>query len=332
MKLDSLAIKYENGKLLVLDQQALPQEEIWLQCQSIEDMCGYIRELKVRGAPLIGIAAVLALAQFVTQGASVEEIKEAINILIATRPTAVNLRNYMNTILNQLRSDPRIVLEIAKSLFQEDVMLCEKMAENGVQILPKNANVLTYCNTGSLATAGVGTALGVIKKGFAEGKIKHVYACETRPLLQGARLTAWELEKEGIPYTLISDNMAATLMLQGKIDVALVGADRIAMNGDTANKIGTYNVAVLCHFHEIPFYVVAPYTTFDKECCSGNNIIIEQRAPDEVKGYINKMSWAPIKAKVYNPSFDVTPNKLITSFIFDIGVLEHHELIKLMAS
>jgi methylthioribose-1-phosphate isomerase len=126
--------------------------------------------------------------------------------------------------------------------------------------------------------------------------------------------------------------MAATLMLQGKIDVALVGADRIAMNGDTANKIGTYNVAVLCHFHEIPFYVVAPYTTFDKECCSGNNIIIEQRAPDEVKGYINKMSWAPIKAKVYNPSFDVTPNKLITSFIFDIGVLEHHELIKLMAS
>ncbi len=329
MNLESLAIKYQDGVLTVLDQQALPTQEIWVTCHTIDDMCACIKSLKVRGAPLIGIAAVLSLAQYATHGASVDDIKQAIKTLIATRPTAVNLKNYMDTVLRHLKQDVNVVGDIAKAIFLEDVELCDKMALQGASILPADATVLTYCNTGSLATAGCGTALGVIKKAFELGKIKHVYACETRPLLQGARLTAWELEKANIPYTLICDNMAATLMQQGIIDAALVGADRIAMNGDTANKIGTYHVAILCQYHHIPFYVVAPHTTLDKDCMNASEIVIENRDPQEVKGYLNKITWAPIQAEVFNPSFDVTPGELITRLIFDKGVFKANELMSM---
>jgi methylthioribose-1-phosphate isomerase len=321
MKLESLAIRYDEGQLWILDQQALPHDEIWLECQCIADMCAYIHALKVRGAPLIGIAAVLALAQYVTQGANIDAVKQAMKTLVATRPTAVNLRNYMQTIETYLGSDPSIVLSMAESLFNEDVQLCNKMAQFGSEVFPENATVMTYCNTGSLATVGCGTALGVIKKAYEQGKIKQVFPCETRPLLQGARLTAWELAKAKIPYTLICDNMAASVMQQQKISAILVGADRIAANGDTANKIGTYSLAILAKYHQVPFYVVAPYTTLDKTCASGNEIVIEQRDKEEVLGALGKINWAPHGTNVFNPSFDVTPASLITGYILDSGVV-----------
>lgn len=320
IKLESLALRYIDGEVWVLDQQALPTEESWLACHSIDDMCAMIKALKVRGAPLIGIAAVLALMQFVKQGATVQQIKTAAAQLVATRPTAVNLKNYMDTILNQLTDDPHIVFSVGQQLFLEDVELCERMAKHGATLIPPNATLMTYCNTGSLATAGVGTALGVIKYAFAQQQVKHVYPCETRPLLQGGRLTAWELVKAQIPHTLICDNMAAMVMEQGKIDAILVGADRIARNGDVANKIGTYSLAVLAKYHKIPFYVVAPYTTLDPQCKSGKEIEIELRAASEVKGALGKVTWAPEHSQVYNPSFDVTPHELVTQYILDNGL------------
>jgi methylthioribose-1-phosphate isomerase len=225
----------------------------------------------------------------------------------------------MQALLKKL-THPEAVLEFGQELFNEDVALCQAMARHGAKLIPQNATVMTYCNTGGLATAGLGTALGVIKEAFAQKKVNHVYPCETRPLLQGGRLTAWELENANIPYTLICDNMAAMVMAQGQIDAILVGADRIAFNGDTANKIGTYSLAVLAKHHRIPFYVVAPYTTLDKHCASGKDIEIELRSPEEVKGAIGKITWAPPKANVYNPSFDVTPHELVTQYILDVGV------------
>ncbi len=329
MKLESLALKYDDGEVWVLDQQTLPHEENWLHCQSIADMCSMIKDLKVRGAPLIGIAALVALMQYVKQGANIAQIKTAISELVATRPTAVNLKNYMQTLLSHLKDDPNVVFEVGEALFKEDTELCNRMAIHGAKIIPENARLMTICNTGSLATAGAGTALAVIKEAFLQKKVQHVYPCETRPLLQGGRLTAWELEKAHIPYTLICDNMAAMVMAQGKVDAILVGADRIAANGDTANKIGTYSLAVLAHYHQIPFYVVAPRTTLDPKCASGNDIVIELRSPEEVKGALGKVMWAPHHAQVYNPSFDVTPCKLITGYILDAGVFKAKDLVEL---
>ncbi|HRE30742.1 MAG TPA: S-methyl-5-thioribose-1-phosphate isomerase, partial [Candidatus Berkiella sp.] len=256
----------------------------------------------------------------VEQGATVEEVKAAAIKLVATRPTAVNLKNYMDTILQQLPTDPDVVLQIGQALFYEDVELCENIANHGASLISGDATIMTYCNTGSLATAGVGTALGVIKQAYLQKRIKHVFACETRPLLQGGRLTAWELAKAEIPHTLICDNMAAMVMAQGKINGILVGADRIAKNGDTANKIGTYSLAVLAKHHGVPFYVVAPYTTLDPKCASGKDIEIELRNAEEVKGALGKITWTPSQSEVYNPSFDVTPAELISGFILDVGV------------
>lgn len=326
INLNSLALRYHDGEVWVLDQQALPLEENWLACHSINDMCDMIKTLKVRGAPLIGIAAVLALMQYVKQGATVAEVKIAAAKLVATRPTAVNLKNYMDTIIKQLGDDPSIVFTIGHELFLEDVQLCENMANHGLALIPPNATLMTYCNTGSLATAGVGTALGVIKHAFIHQKVQHVFACETRPLLQGGRLTAWELAKANIPHTLICDNMAAMVMQQGKIDAILVGADRIAKNGDVANKIGTYSLAVLAKHHQIPFYVVAPNTTLDPLCLHGNDIEIELRSSDEVKGALGKISWTPVQSQVYNPAFDVTPAELVTAYILDVGVFSRTNL------
>ncbi|KPJ67451.1 MAG: methylthioribose-1-phosphate isomerase [Coxiella sp. DG_40] len=332
-RLQALAIKYEEPHLFILDQQKLPQQEEWIECHSIDDMCRMILSLKVRGAPLIGIAALLALAQYVNHGASLDEMKKAAKKLQETRPTAVNLVNYINYLLQQIQNDPQdyrqIVSNIAQHIFMEDVDLCEKMAMNGVNVLTENETVLTYCNTGGLATAGIGTALGVIKTGFRNGKIQHVYACETRPLLQGGRLTAWELENAQIPYTLICDNMAAFLMQQKKISSIFVGADRIATNGDFANKIGTYSLAVLANYHQIPFYVVAPYTTIDRSCQSGAKIVIEQREPYEVRGAIGsfgRVIWAPEHAPTYNPAFDITPANLVSAFILDKGIFKANEI------
>ncbi len=325
--LDGCAICYQDGDLHVLNQQKLPHQEEWIDVKTTDEMIEIITSLKVRGAPLIGIAAALSLAQSAERGSSREELQQKAALLKASRPTAVNLSIYMERILSimETREDFReAVIDAAKAIYEEDVALCERMALAGAELINDGERILTVCNTGSLATAGVGTALGVIKVAHSQGKKIHVYATETRPLLQGGRLTAWELEQNGIPYTLICDNMAATLMREGKIDRVLVGADRIAVNGDFANKIGTYSLAVLAHHHNIPFHVVAPYTTIDPRCPIGDAIKIEERNSDEVRGAsgsFGKVIWSPIKAPVYNPAFDVTPAYLVTSYILDRGSL-----------
>lgn len=332
--LEGLAIRYDNGELHVLNQQKLPAEEEWISVETPEQMVEIITSLKVRGAPLIGIAAMLSLAQLAEKGASKEMIQEAALLLRASRPTAVNLSYYIDRLLEILKntSDVReAVVVTAETIFKEDVALCKAMGEAGAALIQPAERILTYCNTGSLATAGSGTALGVIKTAHRQGKNIHVYACETRPLLQGGRLTAWELEQNEIPYTLICDNMAATLMKEGKIDRVLVGADRIAANGDFANKIGTYAVAVLAYHHGIPFHVVAPYTTVDLSCPHGNAIKIEQRSSQEVRGVsgsFGSVSWSPKNAPVYNPAFDVTPASLVTSYILDRGNITALDIVQ----
>lgn len=331
--LDGFAIRYNQGDLSILNQQQLPHKAEWIDVTTPEQMVEIITSLKVRGAPMIGIAAVLSLAQLAERGESYTTIQSAAKLLKESRPTAVNLTIYIERILNAMnQSDFRkAIIETANSIYEEDIALCEKMGKAGADLIASDENILTICNTGSLATAGIGTALGVIKTAHAQGKNIHVYACETRPLLQGGRLTAWELEQCGIPYTLICDSMAATLMHQGKINRILVGADRIAVNGDFANKIGTYSLAVLAQHHHIPFHVVAPYTTIDPTCQSGNCITIEQRAADEVrgiKGSFGNILWAPKNAPVYNPAFDVTPGDLVTSYILDTGSSDLSTFIK----
>lgn len=332
--IDTTAIRYQDGKLWVLDQQQLPKEQIWVESKTPEDMCHIIQALKVRGAPLIGVAAALALAHLAEQGASIADIKVASKLLRNARPTAVNLMCCVDRVMSALdknQSNTSIVSEIALQILEEDIQLCQKMATHGTPLIQSGEGVLTYCNSGSLATAGVGTALGVIKEAYRLGKQIHVYPCETRPLLQGARLSAWELKQAKVPHTLICDNMAGYLMAQGKIQKIFVGADRIAANGDFANKIGTYTVAVLAKHHNIPFYVVAPYTTVDLQCDSGKNIVVEQRAAEEVRGAsgsFGSVDWSPKDVATYNPSFDVTPSHLVTGFVLDAGLLQHPNINK----
>jgi len=323
LSLDGFAIGYKHGQLRVLNQQKLPHETEWIEVHTPEQMIEIITSLKVRGAPMIGIAAAFSLSQLAEKGAAKEEIQTAAAKLKASRPTAVNLSIYIERILSAMEnaSDYKsAVIETAASIYQEDIDLCDRIGVAGADLVQEGEQILTICNTGSLATAGIGTALGVIKVAHSQGKKIHVYVCETRPLLQGGRLTAWELQENGIDYTLICDSMAATLMRQGKIDRVLVGADRIAANGDFANKIGTYSLAVLAHHHKIPFHVVAPYTTLDPKCPNGDAIRIEERAPDEVRGAVGKIIWSPYNAPVYNPAFDVTPAPLVTSYILDTGI------------
>ena len=324
-EIDGFAIRYNQGNLSILNQQKIPHEVEWIAVESPEQMVEIITSLKVRGAPMIGIAAVLSLSQLAERGESRENIQKAAVLLKHSRPTAVNLAIYIERILSAMeqQSDFRhAIIDTAAAIYQEDTTLCERIGKAGSDLIEPGEQILTICNTGSLATAGIGTALGVIKTAYAQGKKIHVYACETRPLLQGGRLTAWELEQSGIPYTLICDSMAALLMRQGTINRVLVGADRIAANGDFANKIGTYSLAVLAHHHQIPFHVVAPYTTIDPACPNGEAIKIEQRAFDEVRGAagsFGKVIWSPQNAPVYNPAFDTTPAELVTSYILDTG-------------
>lgn len=326
LQLKSLAIEYDGGELRLLNQVKLPLEEEWLVMETPEEMVEAIVSLKTRGAPMIGLSAILSLAQMAERGASMEEIREAAYLLRKSRPTAVNLMIYIDRVL-ETKSKEELLATVEK-IFLEDTALCEAMAEAGAALIQDGERILTCCNTGSLATAGIGTAIGVIKKAHAQGKKIHVYACETRPLLQGGRLTAWELEQCGIPFTLICDNMAASLMKKGMVDRVLVGADRIAVNGDFANKIGTYSLAVLARHHGIPFHPVAPYTTIDFKCESGDFIKIEERAANEVRGF-GKLCWSPKDAPVYNPAFDVTPNELVTSYIFDCGNMSAEEIAKI---
>ncbi|MBC7752982.1 MAG: S-methyl-5-thioribose-1-phosphate isomerase [Moraxellaceae bacterium] len=337
INLKSLALKFSYNSdslhLSLLDQTLLPHQEKWLDIKTTDQMIDAIKKLQVRGAPLIGVAASLQLAQAAFLDFNIDALGQQADALCAARPTAVNLMNCIDRMKKNLISEKSksSFIQTAIDLFKEDVELCEKISLHGAGLIQDGDNILTHCNTGGLATAGFGTALGIIRKAYDSGKKIHVYVDETRPLLQGARLTTWELEKLNIPCTLITDNMAAQLMSLGKIDKVFVGSDRIAVNGDFANKIGTYSVAVNCHYHKIPFYVAAPFTTVDPTCRDGKDIPIEQRGAGEVRGAqgsFGDVIWAPEKISVYNPSFDVTPAKLTTGWIMDKGVFKQEDILK----
>src|SRR3954464_3330509 len=297
-------IVWRGDALELLDQRLLPEKLVYVKCKSAAEVAEAIREMVVRGAPAIGCAAAFGVA--LSKGSA-----ESFSILAASRPTAVNLF----WALERMKKAKNLEAE-AKAIFAEDLAANQAMGKHGAALMPQGARVLTYCNTGALATSGHGTALGVVRS--SKSKNVSVIACETRPYLQGARLTAWECVQEGIPCTLIADNMAGHLMSRGEVDVIVVGADRIAANGDVANKIGTYSLAVLAKRHGIPFYVAAPSSTFDPKVADGSHIPIEERPGDEVTGY-RKVRWAPKGVKVRNPAFDVTPAELITGIISEKG-------------
>ena len=318
-------IKWEDGKLIILDQRLLPEKEEYRRLIAVNEVVEAIRNLSVRGAPLIGIVAAYGLC-LVANPEDSEAFILACRILKDTRPTAVNLAWAVDR-MNAVRVDnlknknlQDMLINEAKNIHEEDAEMCAKIGEFGNGLLPEICNVLTHCNAGALATGGIGTALGVIYVAHFSGKKIHVWVDETRPVLQGARLTAWELSKAGIPYTLISDNMAATLMAQGKVDIVITGADRVAANLDFANKIGTYGLAVIAKYHHVPFYAAAPSSTFDPHCPDGKCIEIENRAPDEVR-MVGAQMIAPSGAQVYNPAFDVTPHELIDGIVTEKGIL-----------
>ncbi|MBY4950068.1 S-methyl-5-thioribose-1-phosphate isomerase [Pantoea sp. DY-17] len=324
--LRTTSLEVRDNQLWILDQQALPQQQNWLPAHSVTQLVEHIHALRVRGAPLIGLSASLLLALLAEQGAARTELATALEVLRAARPTAVNLMNNLDRMKNALAESDFVTAlsREALRLVAEDKHLCDNIARAGSTLVKPGSQLLTHCNTGGLATAGVGTALGVIAYAHQQGLVKNVWVDETRPLLQGGRLTAWELGELNIPYQLITDSMAASLMARGVVDAIWVGADRIAANGDVANKIGTYSLAVLAHYHGIPFYVAAPHTTLDRQCPNGDAIPIEQRAASEVTGVagsFGSVQWAPESAAVYNPAFDVTPAALISGWVLDTGVV-----------
>jgi methylthioribose-1-phosphate isomerase len=325
-------LRWENDAVLLLDQRRLPHEEAYLTCRSPEDVAAAIRDMAIRGAPAIGVAAAMGLALGVRRStmegpALKADFERMCAELAGTRPTAVNLfwaiermrRCFATSDGNAATDVRRRLLEEALAIQEEDVAACRRMGDIGATVLPQRARILTHCNAGALATAGYGTALGVIRSAARQGKVEGVWAGETRPYLQGARLTAWELLKDGIPTTLIADNMAGHLMARGELDAVIVGADRIAANGDVANKIGTYTLAVLAKEHGLPFYVAAPVSTIDLATASGEAIPIEERAPDEVTHHAGKR-LAPEGVAVRNPAFDVTPHRYVTAIVCERGI------------
>jgi methylthioribose-1-phosphate isomerase len=328
-KLTSLALRTEGRRVLVLDQTLLPDAEVWLDGSDPSAMVSFIRRLSVRGAPLIGVSAALSLAAHAESGASRRELETACGALRVARPTAVNLARAMEQMRSVLDAGGSVadLVHRAVGIFEEDVLFCEQMADHGARLIRKGEGILTHCNTGGLVTAGIGTALGVIARAHAQGKDVHVWVDETRPLLQGARLTTWELGRLGIPHTLLTDGMAAVVFAQGKAQRVLVGADRIARNGDFANKVGTYALAIIARHHGVPFHPVAPWSTVDLACPSGRDIPIEERAPAEVRGY-REWRWAPPSVPVFNPAFDVTPVALVESLVLDRGVFPREALAR----
>lgn len=333
-------VEWKDGAVCLLDQSRLPEQVEFVMCRDYQTVARAIRELKVRGAPAIGVTAAMGVALGVQsiQASDYDEFAKAAfaicDHLAATRPTAVNLfwaLDRMKRKLADLRSLPpedikRELMKESQAILDEDIALCRTMGHHGAELIKDGQTILTHCNAGALATAGYGTALGVVRAAWEAGKKIKVIADETRPVLQGARLTAWELMQDKIPVTLITDNMAGTLMRQGKIQLCVVGADRIAANGDVANKIGTYSVAVLAKAHGIPFYVAAPYSTIDLGTKSGKDIPIEQRNPEEVTRVHGGDPIAPAGVDVFNPAFDVTPADLITGIITERGVFKPGEL------
>ena len=321
---------WKDNRLFIVDQTLLPTKYSLIEIRNHLEMADAIKRLAIRGAPAIGIAAafglVISLKAFLrsTHRIFFKHLYENTEILKKTRPTAINLSWALERIRNIAKNSeslptPKLwemLLNEAKVIHKEDIQMCEAIAEHGYKLLPEKLNVITYCNTGGLATGGLGTALGIIIKAFQKGKDIHVYVSETRPLLQGARLTAWELSKEKVPFTLCTDNMTAYIMTNKNINAVIVGADRIAANGDTANKIGTYSLAILAKFHKIPFYVAAPTSTIDPIIPSG-----KQRSGLEVTNFLGK-HIAPKNCPAISPAFDVTPANFITRIITEKGVFK----------
>ncbi|MBI1725659.1 MAG: S-methyl-5-thioribose-1-phosphate isomerase [Candidatus Rokubacteria bacterium] len=326
-------IRWERHRLLLLDQRLLPVEERMREYTRWRDVADAIRTLVVRGAPAIGCAAAFGVVLAARQSAApdgyglVADLEEAMKGLAATRPTAVNLfwaLDRMRGVAEAHRALPvpalrERLLGEAQAILDEDLAGNKALGAHGAALVPEGARILTHCNAGALATAGYGTALGVIRTAHEHGRVALVWVDETRPVMQGSRLTAWEMVKEGIPHRLIADVAAGFVMKQGEVDLVIVGADRIAANGDTANKIGTYSVAVLAQHHNIPFYVAAPLSTIDPSIPSGAAIPIEERGGDEVRR-IGDRQTAPAETPVYNPAFDVTPAELIAGIITERGV------------
>ncbi len=329
------SIRWTGTEIEIIDQTKLPEEELYIKLYTVEETWDAISKLKVRGAPAIGIAGAYGLYLGIkdfpetdvrTFLGHAEKVASTIN---SSRPTAVNLNWALQLILTEIRGQTgkstadlkKIVLSKAIDIHNEDRELCKAIGENGVALVPENARILTHCNTGGLATAAYGTAFSVILHSHFAEKVQMVWVDETRPLNQGSRLTTWELKKAGVPFTLNIDSAAASLMRDGKVDLIITGADRITLNGDTANKIGTYSLAVLAKAHNIPFFVAAPYSTIDLEMESGDEIEIEQRSPLEVTHFGSRQT-APDDIRVYNPAFDVTPHNLITAIITEKGVVK----------
>ena len=328
-------IDWKDATVVMIDQRKLPAAEVYVTCRTAAEVAKAIKTMVIRGAPAIGVAAAMGIALGMQRSTATgtkqftTEFQRLCDLMAATRPTAVNLfwaiermkRTFAAAAqggcsVEELKQ--RLEAE-ARAIHDEDVRSCRDMGAHGAALVPQDAKILTHCNAGALATAGYGTALGVIRAAAEQGKRVAVLADETRPFLQGARLTAWELVKDGIDTTVITDNMAASMMRLGHVDLVVVGADRIAANGDTANKIGTYMVAVLAREHDIPFYVAAPLTTLDLSLTSGDQIPIEERDSKEVT-HIREHQLAPDGVAVHNPAFDVTPNHFITAIITDAGV------------
>jgi methylthioribose-1-phosphate isomerase len=327
-KSEYFSLRFESDKLIFLDQTKLPFKEDYIETDDYNRIAEAIERLEIRGAPAIGISTAygLALAVKASDASEVNKIFEtACKRFERTRPTAMNLfmaLSEMRKLFNKLNPPEAYypaLLNKAKELHNDDIEKCRKIGENGLNIFQRKSTIITHCNTGKLATGGEGTAFNVIKTGFEKGFVNYVYADETRPLLQGLRLTAFELEKNGIPFSVLNDSAAASLLKTGKVDFAIVGADRIALNGDTANKIGTYNLAVNCFYHEVPFYVAAPTTTIDRKIASGDDIIIEFRNKNEITEP-NGIQLSPGVNEAYTPAFDVTPAHLIKGIITEEGV------------
>ncbi len=327
-------IEWMDKGVRMIDQRVLPSREVYRTYRGYKEVAGAIKDMVVRGAPAIGVAGAMGIALGASKINTAEikafsrDFKKIVRHIAGARPTAVNLgwaARRMDALFEANRGKSaeeikKILITEAKKMHDEDIRINKKIGANGARLLKKNSTVLTHCNAGALATAGYGTALGVIRGAVEKGKNIKVFADETRPFLQGARLTAWELKKDGIDVTLIADNMAGHMMQQGLIDAVVVGADRIASNGDTANKIGTYTVAVLAKAHKIPFYVAAPLSTIDMDMKSGKDIPIEERNTKEITHMAGKR-LAPTGINVRNPVFDVTPARLITGIITEKGVV-----------
>jgi len=320
-------IQWTDAGVVMIDQTRLPREEVYVTCTTYQEVAEAIRSMVIRGAPAIGVAAAMGVALGMESATTVDEFREICVTLAGTRPTAVNLFwaiDRMKRLYGEIQHLPieqiraRLTDE-ARRIRLEDIAINEAIGRNGAELIPDGRTILTHCNAGALATAGYGTALGVVRAAVASGKQIDVFADETRPFLQGARLTVWELQHDGIPATLITDNMAGHFLHSGRIGCVVVGADRIAANGDVANKIGTYSVAVLAKENDVPFYVAAPVSTLDLTLASGDLIPIEQRAASEVT-HVQGVPMAPVGTRVENPAFDVTPNRYVTAIITERGV------------